>query len=109
MINVWMDISGGVCSFLQSYIDAHVDTKPDGSPDFSNITSNIPKLILSLESMAFCIIFISQHYVLFRSNNARLEKEELAMREGGIIIDDTTSLLDEPAYGVNNYSSVYDQ
>jgi hypothetical protein len=52
---------GSVCSFLQQFLDAH------NQQTWSVFTSNIPKLVLSVESTAFDVLFLVQHYVWYRS------------------------------------------
>eukprot|EP00002_Diphylleia_rotans_P037741 TRINITY_DN8469_c0_g1_i2.p1 TRINITY_DN8469_c0_g1~~TRINITY_DN8469_c0_g1_i2.p1 ORF type:complete len:262 (+),score=60.80 TRINITY_DN8469_c0_g1_i2:59-844(+) len=57
--NILLDITGGVLSFLQLFIDAEIEN------DYSELTDNIPKLLLSIETVFFDVIFIVQHYVLY--------------------------------------------
>jgi hypothetical protein len=61
--NVLLDLTGGLLAFGQQAIDAY---RKDDTGEF---TSNIAKLLLSCESVAFDLLFIVQHYVLYRGNN----------------------------------------
>ncbi|KAL0234666.1 hypothetical protein PCE1_001702 [Barthelona sp. PCE] len=56
--NILLDITGAVLSFAQMFMTSIIyDTmKP---------FSNVPKLLLSLESFSFDILFITQHYCLY--------------------------------------------
>lgn len=66
--NVLLDFSGGFLSFCQQGLQAYEDGNT------SVFTSNIAKLLLAIESMLFDIIFIIQHYILYKSNNKVREK-----------------------------------
>jgi cystinosin len=81
--NYVLDLLGGTCSFLQMFINGFAEPNPDGSPDFSHIFSNIPKLLLSLESVFFDIVIISQ-YFWYKKNTERLENET----KRGYMMDD---------------------
>eukprot|EP00455_Lapot_gusevi_P007976 TRINITY_DN1342_c0_g1_i1.p1 TRINITY_DN1342_c0_g1~~TRINITY_DN1342_c0_g1_i1.p1 ORF type:complete len:319 (-),score=61.21 TRINITY_DN1342_c0_g1_i1:101-988(-) len=67
--NIWLDLTGGVCSFCQQFLDAH------NKNDWSVFTSNIPKLLLALESVAFDILFLIQHYLFYRDSWKETETE----------------------------------
>jgi cystinosin len=58
--NVLLDLTGGVCSFLQEFIDAY------NSGNYGMFTSNIPKLFLAIETIFFDFVFITQHFVFYR-------------------------------------------
>lgn len=60
IMNILLDFIGGSLSFAQQGLDAY------NAGTMSPITGNIPKLLLAIESMIFDIIFIIQHYVLYR-------------------------------------------
>jgi cystinosin len=62
---ILFDITGGVLSLLQLIIDASFQG------DWSGITGNSLKLGLSNISIAFDIIFIVQHFVLYRGLDDR--------------------------------------
>lgn len=59
-----LDFTGGLFSFVQIIIDA----KGRGKPVFGDKDSgfNIVKFILSVMSIIFDLIFMFQHYVLYR-------------------------------------------
>ena len=56
---ILFDITGGVLSLLQLIIDASFQG------DWGGITGNPLKFGLACVSMAFDVIFISQHYILY--------------------------------------------
>jgi cystinosin len=58
--NVLLDLTGGVCSFLQEFVDAY------NKDDFGIFTTNLPKLFLAIETIIFDFVFIFQHFVLYR-------------------------------------------
>ncbi|EPS28072.1 hypothetical protein PDE_03018 [Penicillium oxalicum 114-2] len=61
--NIWiifLDITGGVLSLLQLVLDSSLQS------DWSGITGNSAKLLLSNISIFFDVIFIVQHYILYR-------------------------------------------
>lgn len=89
--NVFMDLGGGTCSFLQMFINAYANPKEDGSPDFSYINSNIPKLILSLESVFFDLIMITQYFYYKKNTKRVAEEEEAKLRQGLLVLDPSDS------------------
>ncbi|KAI9358415.1 PQ loop repeat-domain-containing protein [Pilaira anomala] len=58
--NILLDCTGGVLSNAQLLLDAYL------SGDWSGVSGNPVKLGLGLQSIAFDLIFIIQHYVLYR-------------------------------------------
>ncbi|KAL9537051.1 hypothetical protein MBANPS3_012130 [Mucor bainieri] len=58
------DCTGGVLSITQLLLDAYL------SGDWSGVSGNPVKLGLGLQSIAFDIIFIVQHYILYRDHTA---------------------------------------
>jgi cystinosin len=64
--NIFLDLTGGIGSFLQQYIDAY------NKDNYALITSNIPKFMLAIESVCFDILFLVQHFILYRGNKPRL-------------------------------------
>lgn len=70
--NVLLDLTGGLLALGQQSIEAY------RQGNTSEFTSNIAKLLLSMESIAFDLLFIVQHYVLYRKNNAALERAATA-------------------------------
>ena len=68
--NVLLDFAGGILSLLQLLLDALAMN------DFSAITGNWVKFGLSLVSIFFDVIFMTQHYVLYPDQISSLEQEE---------------------------------
>eukprot|EP00249_Psilotum_nudum_P010185 c22387_g1_i1 orf=296-1126(+) len=61
--NILLDLSGGLGNFLQmgvQSIDQH---------SLKNFSGNVGKLLLSLEVVAFDLLFIIQHYILYSESN----------------------------------------
>lgn len=58
--NILLDLLGGLMSLAQQALDAVIQ----GTADV--FTGNVPKLLLALLSISFDIVFIVQHYVLYR-------------------------------------------
>jgi len=73
--NVLLDFSGGVLSFLQMFLDSW------NAGNYDIFTANPVKLGLSFISIFFDILFIIQHYALYRhsSSNARSESSYKAL------------------------------
>lgn len=65
--NVLLDLTGGLLAFGQQALEAY---RTGNSSEF---TSNIAKLLLSCESVAFDLLFLVQHYILYRGNNVSSE------------------------------------
>lgn len=63
IMQILFDITGGVLSLLQLVIDASFQG------DWSGITGNSTKLGLGNISIAFDIIFIVQHFILYRGHD----------------------------------------
>eukprot|EP01006_Ploeotia_vitrea_P008320 TRINITY_DN19649_c0_g1_i1.p1 TRINITY_DN19649_c0_g1~~TRINITY_DN19649_c0_g1_i1.p1 ORF type:complete len:332 (+),score=163.26 TRINITY_DN19649_c0_g1_i1:26-997(+) len=61
--NVLLDITGGTFSFTQQLLNAY------NQRDWGVFTSDVPKLLLAVESVLFDLLFIFQHYVLYRHSN----------------------------------------
>lgn len=76
-----MDFAGGWLSLAQLVIDSSLQH------DWTGVTANPVKFGLSNITIVFDIIFMIQHYRLYRGSNKHLEVEELedslaAEREG---------------------------
>lgn len=67
---ILFDFVGGVLSILQLGIDSYRQR------DWSGITGNPVKLALGNVSIFFDVIFIVQHYYLYRKNKAFSEGED---------------------------------
>ena len=65
--NVLLDLTGGLLALAQQSLEAY------RQGNTSEFTSNVAKLMLSLESIAFDLLFIVQHYLLYGKNNAAVE------------------------------------
>jgi hypothetical protein len=64
---VLLDLTGGLTALGQQSLDAYREGNT------SQFTSNAAKLLLSLESIAFDLLFLFQHFVLYRAENKRLQ------------------------------------
>lgn len=81
--NIWtiiLDLIGGILSLLQLVLDSSLQS------DWSGITGNPAKLLLSNITILFDLIFIVQHYILYR------DAPDPKAQAGP---DSTTPLLDE--------------
>lgn len=78
---ILLDFSGGVLSLIQLLIDSSF------TKDWSGVTGNPAKFLLSNVSIVFDLLFMVQHYVLYRD----ADKKD-ARRDPGLI----TPLLSEP-------------
>jgi len=58
--NVLLDFSGGILSVTQLIFDCW------RTDDWTGIVGNVPKFLLGLLSMFFDVIFMVQHYILYR-------------------------------------------
>ncbi|KAI7863101.1 PQ loop repeat-domain-containing protein, partial [Mucor mucedo] len=58
--NILLDCTGGVLSNIQLLLDSYL------SGDWSGVSGNPVKLGLGLQSIAFDLVFILQHYVFYR-------------------------------------------
>ena len=67
--NILLDFTGGSLSFAQQVVDSinAGSTYP--------LFGNVPKLLLALESVAFDVLFMVQHYVLYRGRGVKGEEE----------------------------------
>ena len=65
-----MDFAGGWLSLAQLVIDSSLQH------DWTGITANPVKFGLSNVTIVFDIIFMLQHYVLYRGSDKHLEEEE---------------------------------
>lgn len=81
ILNIILDFTGGSFSFMQIVVD-HLRNESDGT--FSG-TLNIAKFGLSVESIFYDILFMLQHYVIFRAANKRILA---AHKKGKELFDD---------------------
>lgn len=78
---ILLDFIGGVLSLAQLIIDSALQA------DWSGITGNPVKFLLSIVSLFFDVLFLMQHYVLYRER-ADQDKANVDTR------DEETPLLD---------------
>lgn len=62
---ILLDLAGGVLSLLQLVMDSSLQS------DWSGITGNPVKLFLGNISIIFDLIFITQHYILYRGAESK--------------------------------------
>jgi cystinosin len=67
---ILLDLIGGILSLTQLFIDSALQA------DWSGLTGNPVKFGLSNVSMIFDIIFITQHYILYRAARGKVEDAE---------------------------------
>ncbi|KXN69505.1 lysosomal cystine transporter [Conidiobolus coronatus NRRL 28638] len=76
--NILLDFTGGILSIVQLVLDAFIQQ------DWGGILGNPVKLFLGNTSIIFDILFITQHYVLYRHSNSEQDKGyHLARNENG--------------------------
>lgn len=78
---ILLDFTGGVLSFIQLLLDSSF------AQDWSGVTGNPAKLLLSNVSIVFDLLFMVQHYVLYRDVDTKNRR-----RDPDLI----TPLLSEP-------------
>jgi cystinosin len=74
---ILLDISGGVLSLAQLILDSSRQS------DWSGVTGNPVKFGLGIVSMGFDLIFITQHYVLYREARSESTRERGSAGEDG--------------------------
>lgn len=67
---ILLDFAGGILSLAQLGIDSYLQR------DWSGITGNPVKLALGNVSMFFDIIFMVQHYCLYRGKDGKEDEED---------------------------------
>ena len=76
MPGVWLDFGGGIFSMVQMLLYCVIDK------DNAQLTGNVPKLLLSIISLMYDVIFIFQHYICYASrSHGRVERECLINQE----------------------------
>lgn len=80
ILNVLLDFSGGVLSVLQLFLDAWI------ADDWSGIIGDPVKFGLGILSIFFDVIFMFQHYLLYRGNSpvnnqAKVLEEDLLLNQ----------------------------
>lgn len=74
--NIILDLTGGTFSLLQQIIDSVAR----GKPFFGDDSFNIVKFMLSIMSIAFDIIFLIQHFIMYphpKKNKQEKEYKEM--------------------------------
>ena len=74
--NILLDFTGGTLSFAQQVV-VSINAGNTGP-----LFGNVPKLLLALESIAFDILFMLQHFVLYRGNGVKEGEEPLVESDG---------------------------
>eukprot|EP00761_Pharyngomonas_kirbyi_P009817 gb/GECH01009835.1/.p1 GENE.gb/GECH01009835.1/~~gb/GECH01009835.1/.p1 ORF type:complete len:289 (+),score=54.06 gb/GECH01009835.1/:1-867(+) len=87
--NVLLDFTGGSFSILQQLMDAIHNS------DWGMFTGDLPKTLLGLESMVFDVLFMVQHYILYRNAWKAFENETIVDPE-----DDEPSINSENEDGL---------
>ncbi len=77
---VLLDVIGGVLSIAQLVIDSSLES------DWSGLTGNPVKLGLGNISILFDILFMVQHYLLYKGN--KFEEDSMDWERRGLIGDD---------------------
>lgn len=77
---ILLDVIGGVLSVAQLVIDSSLQS------DWSGITGNPVKLGLGNVSIIFDVVFMVQHYILYRGN--KVEEDGMAWERRGLIASD---------------------
>ena len=78
--NILLDFTGGAFSFGQNIVDSFRDefsVTSEGQPKGLNIA----KFALSFISMFFDIIFMTQHYILYKDSNTDIEERQKEKRK----------------------------
>lgn len=73
---IMLDLTGGVLSLIQLIIDSALEA------DWSGISGNPVKFGLSIVSLFFDVIFMTQHYILYRRGDNGA-KEDASYSVGG--------------------------
>ncbi|OZJ02769.1 hypothetical protein BZG36_03338 [Bifiguratus adelaidae] len=74
--NILLDFTGGILSTTQLFLDSSM------TGDWSGVTGNPVKFGLGLCSMTFDVLFIIQHYILYRDRHDEVLDEEQTEGEG---------------------------
>lgn len=85
IIQILLDFAGGILSILQLVIDSSLQT------DFSGISSNPAKLGLGLISVVLDVIFMTQHFVLYRLGEDEVEEVPVRHVEEQQLLDGANS------------------
>ncbi|OHE91896.1 lysosomal cystine transporter [Colletotrichum orchidophilum] len=75
--SIWqilLDFSGGLLSVAQQAIDSYLQR------DWSGITGNPVKFALGNVSMVYDLVFMTQHYVLYRGSDGKADERDSLLR-----------------------------
>ena len=90
--NILLDFSGGILSFAQNIIDT-IRGQMDITPGGQSPALNIAKFAISIVAVVFDIIFMIQHYILYKDSNTDLnndqEKEDIDKTSPIVIKEET--------------------
>jgi len=75
ILQILLDFSGGILSIAQQSIDSYIQG------DWSGITGNPVKFALGNVSMLYDMIFMTQHYVLYRGADGKPEEGDSLLGE----------------------------
>lgn len=70
IFTILLDLAGGVLSLLQLVLDSSLQN------DWSGITGNPVKLLLGNVTIIFDLIFVVQHYILYRDSSDAKKRSE---------------------------------
>lgn len=84
---ILLDLLGGVLSIAQLVIDSSLQS------DWSGITGNPVKLGLANVSIIFDVIFMVQHYILYRA--IKVEEDGMASETRRLIVTDDREAIAE--------------
>lgn len=76
IFTILFDLVGGVLSIAQLCVDSYIQR------DWSGITGNPVKLALGNVSIIYDIIFIVQHYILYRGAEGKAEERDALLENG---------------------------
>ncbi|OCK81582.1 lysosomal cystine transporter [Lepidopterella palustris CBS 459.81] len=76
---ILLDFVGGILSIAQLFIDCSLQA------DWSGLTGNPVKLGLGNVSIIFDIIFMTQHYILYRASSKTVEDEVAFQEQQGLL------------------------
>jgi cystinosin len=90
--NILLDFTGGTLSLAQSLMDNGIKGQWGAI-----LGGNPAKFFLGFTSMVFDVVFMTQHYCLYRENNARIAAEEEEARGGYAALTAAPASLNDAA------------
>lgn len=78
IVNIWLDATGGLLSWMQLFLDAQISGHWDG------IWGNPVKLGMSLLSLSFDAVFFAQHYVFYKPSSLEDGRTEADTESGRV-------------------------